>query len=133
MDDCIFCKIAQGKIDSAKIYEDEKFVAFLDMNPINPGHTLVVPKKHIDNIFDIEEPLYSELFQIAKKLSQPIKNAMESRRIGISVEGFGVPHAHVHLVPINRGFELDPNRAKSAIPEELKKIGEKIKEEINKN
>ncbi len=79
MNDCIFCKIIRGEIDSAKIYEDDKFFAFLDMKPINPGHILVVPKKHIDNIFDIEEPLYSELFQIAKKLSQPIKNALKSR------------------------------------------------------
>ncbi len=133
MDDCIFCKIISGKIDSAKIYEDDKFFAFLDMKPVNPGHVLVVPKKHIDNIFDIEEPLYSELFQTAKKLSQPIKNVMESRRIGISVEGFGVPHAHIHLIPINRGYELDPNRAKPATPEELDEIAERIKEEIYKN
>ncbi len=132
MDGCIFCEIARGEIDSAKIYEDEKFFAFLDMKPINPGHTLLVPKKHIDNIFDIEEPLYSELFQTAKKLSQPIKNAMKSRRVGISVEGFGVPHTHVHLIPINRGYELDPNKAKSATPEELNEAAEIIKEEIKK-
>ncbi len=132
MDGCIFCKIARGEIDSAKIYEDDKFFAFLDMKPINPGHILVVPKKHIDNIFDIEEPLYSELFQIAKKLSQPIKNALKSRRIGISVEGFGVSHAHIHLVPINRGYELDPNRAKPATPKELSEVAKKIKKEILK-
>jgi len=132
MDGCIFCKITKGEIDSVKIYEDEKFFAFLDMKPVNPGHTLLVPKKHIDNIFDIEEPLYSELFQTAKKLSQPIKNAVESRRVGISVEGFGVPHSHVHLIPINKGNELDPNRAKPATPAELNAVAGRIKEEIKK-
>ncbi len=133
MDSCIFCKIARGEIDSVKIYEDEKFFAFLDMRPINPGHTLLVPKKHIDNIFDIEEPLYSELFQTAKKLSQPIKNAVKSLRIGISIEGFGVAHAHVHLVPINKGYELDPNRARPAKPEELNEIAEKIKNNLQRS
>ena len=132
MDGCIFCKIARGEIDAEKIYEDEKFFAFLDVKPVNPGHALLIPKKHIDNIFDIEEPLYSEFFQAAKKLSQPIKNAVDSRRVGISIEGFGVPHAHIHLVPINKGYELDPNRAKPATPEELKKVAEKIKLEIKK-
>lgn len=130
MDGCIFCKIAKGEIDSAKIYEDENFFAFLDVRPINPGHTLLIPKKHIDYIFEIGEPLYSEFFKTAKKISEPIKKAMQPRRIGVSIEGFGVPHAHIHLVPINRGYELDPNRAKSAAPEELSEIAEKIKKEL---
>ncbi len=132
MDGCIFCKIANGEIDSAKVYEDEKFFAFLDIRPLNPGHTLLLPKIHIDYIFDVEEPLYSELFETAKKLAGPIRDAVQSKRIGISVEGFGVPHAHVHLVPINKGFELDPNRAKTANPKELLEIADKIKKEISK-
>ncbi len=132
MDGCIFCKIAEGEIDVPKIYEDEKFFAFLDAKPINPGHTLLIPKSHVDYIFDVEEPLYSELFETAKKLAGPIRDAVQSKRIGISVEGFGVPHAHVHLVPINKGFELDPNRAKTANPKELLEIADKIKKEISK-
>ena len=132
MDGCIFCKFIKGEIKTAKIYEDEKFFAFLDIRPINPGHTLLIPKEHIDYIFDINEPLYSELFQTAKKLAKPIQNAVGSKRIGVSIEGFGVAHAHIHLVPINKGFELDPNRAKNSSPEELNEMAEKIKLEIKK-
>jgi histidine triad (HIT) family protein len=132
MDDCVFCKIIKGEIEAAKIWENEKFFAFLDIKPVNPGHTLLLPKKHIDYIFDVEEPLYSELFQAAKKLSRPIKNAVGSRRIGVSIEGFGVPHAHIHLVPINKGYELDPNKAKPATTKELNEVAEKIKKECDK-
>jgi len=133
MDDCIFCKIAKGEIDCAKVYEDEKFFAFLDVRPLNPGHTLLIPKKHADYVFEIDEPLYSELFQTAKKLSKPIQNAAKSKRIGISIEGFGVPHAHVHLIPINNVNEIDPNRARKASPEELSSVAGKIKLEIKKS
>jgi len=132
MDGCIFCKIAKGEIDSAKIYEDEKFFAFLDMRPLNPGHTLLLPKKHIDYIFDVGEPLYSEIFKTAKKLSKPIQNAVQSKRIGLAIEGFGVPHTHVHLIPINNANEIDPRRAKKATTEELQEVAEKIKREIKK-
>src|SRR3989338_6710805 len=130
MDSCIFCKFIRGEVNVEKIYEDEKFFAFLDIRPLNPGHTLLIPKEHTDYIFDIEEPLYSEMFKTAKKLAGPIKNVIQSRRIGIIVEGFGVPHAHIHLVPINRGYELDPNRTKPATGKELGKMAEKIIKEI---
>jgi histidine triad (HIT) family protein len=132
MEGCIFCKFIKGEVNAAKIYEDEKFFAFLDIRPLNPGHTLLIPKEHMDYVFDINEPLYSELFQTAKKLAKPIQNAVGSKRIGVSIEGFGVAHAHVHLIPINHGYEIDPNRAKSASPEELNEIAEKIKLEIKK-
>ncbi len=132
MENCVFCRIIKGEIEADKVYEDDKFFAFMDMKPVNSGHVLVIPKQHIDYIFDIKEPLYSEMFKTAKKLAGPIKNAVQSRRIGIAVEGFGVPHAHIHLVPINRGYELDPNRAKPADAKELKIIAEKIKKELEK-
>ncbi len=131
MDGCIFCKIAKGEIDSAKVYEDEKFFAFLDAKPLNPGHTLLLPKNHTDYIFDVEDPLYSEIFKTAKKLAKPIKNAVGAKRIGIVVEGFGVPHVHVHLVPLNQGYEIDPDRARSATKKELEETAEKIKKEIS--
>lgn len=132
MEGCIFCKIAKGEIDSAKIYEDENYLAFLDSNPVNPGHTLLIPKEHVDHIFGINEPLYSGIFKTAKKLSKPIRNAVKSKRIGMSIEGFGVPHAHIHLIPINNVNEIDPHRAKEAKAEELQEISEKIKLEIKK-
>jgi histidine triad (HIT) family protein len=130
MENCVFCKISKSELPSEKIWEDENFFAFLDLNPVNPGHILLIPKKHTDYLFDIEDPLYSKLFKVAKKLAKPLKQAMQSKRIGIAVEGFGVPHAHVHLIPINKGFELDPNRAKKAMPKELKDVANKIKQFI---
>ena len=105
MSDCIFCKIAKGEIPSSKIWEDEDHLAFLDINPVNPGHTLIIPKNHVDSVFDMAENDYSKLFMAAKKLSSPLKNAMEAKRVGVIIEGFLVPHAHVHLVPLNRMSE----------------------------
>jgi len=86
MKDCIFCKIIAGSAPSHKIWEDENFLAFLSIEQINPGHTLLISKKHVDYIFDLEEPLYSKIFQTAKKLSQPLKEAMKAKRIGVAIE-----------------------------------------------
>ncbi len=126
-DNCIFCKIAKGEIPSVKIFENDKYLAFLDMNPINPGHTLVIPKKHSDYVFDLEEKEYSELMLTAKKIAEKIKNGLKPKRVGLVVEGFLIPHVHIHLVPINHPNELNPERAKPMNKEELNKIAEKIK------
>lgn len=126
--ECIFCKIAQKEIPSHFIWEDEKFAAFLDINPINPGHMLIVPKEHIGYIFDLDNEMYKNIFLRAKQLSEPLKKAVEAKRIGMAVEGFGVDHVHLHLVPVNSGNELDPNRAKKIPDEELKQIVDKIRQ-----
>lgn len=123
---CIFCKIKNGELPSYKVYEDENFLSFLDIHPINPGHLLLIPKKHVDYVFDLEEPLYSKMFKVAKKISKNLKKVMKAKRIGIAVEGFAVPHVHIHLVPINNGNELDPHRAKEATPEELSKVAKRV-------
>ena len=123
---CIFCGIIKGKIPSVKIFEDKNFLAFLDMNPINPGHTLVIPKKHLDYIFDLSDKEYKELMLTAKKIAEILKKKLKPRRVGLAVEGFFVPHAHVHLVPLNKGNELNPNRAKPCDKEKLEKISKKI-------
>ncbi len=128
--DCVFCKISNGEIPSAKIFEDHEVFAFLDINPINPGHALIIPKKHVDSIFDSEPELYSRLFSSARLLSAPIQRATGARRIGVVVEGFLVRHAHIHLVPINGGGELDFRRARKAEPAELEEMARKIKDEI---
>ncbi len=128
--DCLFCKISEGTIPSAKVYEDEHVLAFLDINPINPGHTLIIPKKHVDNIFDSEPALYSRLFASARELSSPIQKATGAKRIGVVVEGFLVHHAHIHLVPINGGGELDFRRARKAGPEELERMAGKIRNHL---
>lgn len=122
MENCIFCKIIKGEIESYKVFENENFIAFLDINPINPGHLDIVPKQHHGYIFDLPDDLYREIFEIAKKLSLPLQEVTKAKRIGMAVEGFGVDHVHLHLVPINKGNELDPNRAKQATSEELGKM-----------
>jgi histidine triad (HIT) family protein len=132
MADCIFCKIIAKEIPAAIVWEDEKFLAFLDLHPVNPGHLLIVPKEHSDTIFDMPDNLYQALFNTAKALSAPLQKAMGSVRVGMVVEGFGVPHVHLHLVPINGPHELDSTRAKAMPAEELAAIAEKIKKEIGK-
>ena len=118
MNECVFCKIVKGEIPSYKIWEDDKFYAFLDINPIFPGHTLLIPKKHHN---------YVEIMLKAKMLSSRIKTATGSARVGLAVEGISVPHLHIHLVPINYVNDLDPCKAKHATPEELKEMQEKLR------
>ena len=132
MDDCLFCKIIKGEIPCHKVYENEKFLAFLDINPINEGHTLIIPKKHSEYVFDLSDKEYSELFLEAKNIAKYLKKATNAKRIGIIVEGFAVPHTHIHLVPLTQGNQLNPLMAKAGDPELLVKIADKIKEEINK-
>ncbi len=126
MENCIFCKIIKGEIPCVKIWEDEKYLAFLDANPINPGHTLMLPKKHTDYMFDLEDDEYCELMLNTKKVGIELKSKLKPKKIGVVVEGFGVAHVHVHLVPINKGLELNPLNAKPAKIEELRKLAEKI-------
>lgn len=130
MDDCIFCKILSGAAPAHKVWENENFFAFLDINPVNPGHLLLIPKQHIDYVFDLEEPLYAELFQVAKQLAAPLQKAMGTKRIGVVIEGFSVAHLHVHLVPINSVNELNPTRARRATPEELTAVASRIRDEL---
>lgn len=128
--DCIFCKISRGEIPSAKLFEDDQVFAFLDINPINPGHALVIPKKHVEDVFESEPALYSRLFGSARELSAPIRKATGAKRIGVIVEGFLVHHAHIHLVPINSGGELDFRRARKADGSELERMAAKIKNHL---
>jgi len=115
----------KGEIPSVKIWEDEKYLAFLDMNPINPGHALLIPKKHDDYIFDLNNEEYSELMLKARGVAKLLKEKLNPKRIGIIVEGFGVSHVHVHLVPINFPDEIC-NKRKPIDSEELNKIAERI-------
>jgi histidine triad (HIT) family protein len=132
MADCIFCKIIAKDIPSYTVWENDRFMAFLDLHPVNPGHLLIIPKEHIEDIFDMPDGLYEEIFKTAKALSTPLQKAMGSVRVGIVVEGFGVPHVHVHLVPINKPHDLDSTRATAMPADELAKIAEKIKAEVEK-
>ena len=97
----IFSKIISGEIPSFKIYEDENFLAFLDINPNSTGHTLCIPKKEVDQIFDLDDKTLSELIIFSKKIANAIQKAVVCKRVGMSVIGLEVPHVHVHLIPIN--------------------------------
>jgi histidine triad (HIT) family protein len=103
----IFSKIVKGEIPCYKVAEDDNFLAFLDVNPNAEGHTLCIPKKEIDKIFDIEEELYIGLMQFSKKVAIALEKTVPCKRIGMSVIGLEVPHAHVHLIPLN---EMDDIR-----------------------
>ena len=123
----IFTKIMNGEIPGHIVWQDESCVAFLTIKPISPGHVLLVPRQEINNIFDLPDALYQHLWAACKPLSAAIQTCTGCKRVGIAVEGFEIPHAHIHLVPINGGNELDPHRAKDASQEELKAMCEKIK------
>jgi histidine triad (HIT) family protein len=110
MTDSIFTKIIKGEISCFKVLENEDFIAFLDVNPVNKGHTLVVPKLQIDYIYDLPEDIFSKLFIFSKKVSQMLKNSFSCNRIGISVVGLEVPHAHIHLIPINKIEDMNFER-----------------------
>lgn len=110
MTDSIFTKIIKGEISCFKVLENEDFIAFLDVNPVNKGHTLVVPKLQIDYIYDLPEDIFSKLFIFSKKVSQMLKNSFSCNRIGISIVGLEVPHAHIHLIPINKIEDMNFER-----------------------
>lgn len=124
--DCIFCKIIKGEIPAVKIWEDEKYFAFLDINQINPGHALLIPKKHTDYLFDLDDKEYTQLMLKAKFLAKLLKNKLKPKKIGLVVEGFLIHHVHIHLFPLNKCGDLDFEKAKRMSKEELNKIAEKI-------
>ncbi len=123
----LFTRIIKGEIPCHKILEDDQFLAFLDIRPINPGHALVIPKKEIDYIFDMEDNLLKEMMIFAKQAARMIQGVVRCKKIGIMVAGLEVPHAHIHLVPIFEVMDLNFARAKAASFEELAKIAEKIR------
>lgn len=123
----IFSKIIAGEIPSYKIAEDEQFYAFLDIRPLQAGHTLVVPKREVDYIFDMEDKELQDMIVFSKKIAIAIKKAIPCERIGIAVIGLEVPHCHIHLSPINSVGDLDFRKAKELSKEQMLEIAEKIK------
>ena len=105
-EDSIFTKIIKGEIPSYKIYEDDQVLAFLDVHPVQPGHTLVVPKKQIDKVEDLDDATYSHLWSVVKKLMKHNQAVLKVERIAIKTEGFDVPHAHIHLIPCNKAEDF---------------------------
>ena len=127
----IFSKIVTGEIHSYKVAETKDFFAFLDINPLAEGHTLVIPKKETDYIFDIEDNNLAALFVFAKKVAKAIEKNVTCKRIGIAVIGLEVPHAHIHLIPINKVSDIDFSRPKLTLSKErLNEIALKISNSV---
>ena len=123
----IFSKIIAGDIPSYKIAENEKFFAFLDIFPLREGHVLVVPKTEIDKFFDLPDEILSEMLVFAKPIAKAIERSFNCNRCGIEVVGLEVPHAHMHLIPINSANDLNFTKDKLKLtPEQMKKVQEKI-------
>jgi histidine triad (HIT) family protein len=122
----IFTKIIKGEIPCYKIAEDDNFLAFLDVNPNAKGHTLCVPKQEIDKIFDLEDDLYIGLMQFSKKIAIALEKTVPCNRIGIAVIGLEVPHAHVHLIPLNEMGEMTFKQKVSLTKEEFETLAKQI-------
>jgi histidine triad (HIT) family protein len=123
----IFTKIIKGEIPCYKIAEDDNFLAFLDVNPNAKGHTLCIPKLEIDKIFDIEDDLYIGLMQFSKKIAIALEKSVPCKRIGMAVIGLEVPHAHVHLIPLNEMDEMRFQNKVSLSKEEFEELTIRIK------
>ena len=122
----IFTKIINGEIPCYKIAEDEHCFAFLDINPNAKGHTLCIPKKEIDKIFDIEEDLYTHLLQFARKIAKALEQAVPCERVGMAVVGLEVHHAHIHLIPISKMSEMTFQEKVKLTPEEFQEVANKV-------
>lgn len=124
----LFTKIINGQIPCHKIAEDAEFLAFLDIRPVNPGHTLVIPKKEVDYFFDLDDRELSGLMVFAKNIARAVKRAVPCKKVGVMVAGLEVPHAHVHLIPILESLsELSFARARASTGEELASMAGKIR------
>lgn len=136
MNDCVFCKIIKGEIPADKIYDDDNFFAFLDINPNNPGHTLIIPKKHYKNLYELPDETLSEIAPLIKKLAVAVKLGVNADGINIIMNNNGaagqiVPHAHFHIIPrfANDGLRHWPGKS-YANKEESAEIAEKIKSNL---
>ena len=124
----VFTKIVNGEISSYKIAEDENFFAFLDIQPLTEGHVLVIPKKEVNYLFDLDEETYSGLWNFTKRISVAIEKAIPCKRIGVAVIGLEVPHAHIHLVPLNAMNDINFSKPKlNPSQEQLATIAARIK------
>jgi histidine triad (HIT) family protein len=127
----IFSKIISGEIPSYKVAENDQFLAFLDINPLAKGHTLVIPKKETDYVFDIEDEEYQQLFLFAKRVAEGIKKTIQCEKVGVAIIGLEVAHAHIHLVPINSVYDIDFRKPKLTLSQdEFKMIAERISSKV---
>lgn len=126
----IFSKIIRGEIPCHKLAENDHFLSFLDVRPIGPGHALVIPKQEIDYLFDMDDKLLGEILTFARPVAKAIQEVVPCKKIGIMVAGLEVPHAHIHLVPIQEVTDLNFSKAQAADPVELKELADQISQRI---
>jgi histidine triad (HIT) family protein len=126
----IFSQIVAGQIPAHKLREDDRFLAFLDVRPIRAGHTLVIPKQEIDQLFELPDDLLGDLFVFAKPVAAAIREETGAARVGVAVVGVEVPHAHVHLVPLDDVHDIDFRRAKPAEQDELAGMAQRLRARI---
>lgn len=131
MENCIFCKIVAGEIPSYKVYEDSRVLAFLDIHPINPGHVLVIPKEHAPDFYIVSEENYTALMAAVKKIGALVQEKMQPKKVGLMAAGWDVPHAHIHVVPMEDYHDITSKRIlerNTADPttEELTRVAERL-------
>ena len=127
MDACVFCALVRDAVPARRVYEDPDHVAFFPLKHIGPGHTLLVPRRHADYLFEMPDSDYQALWRTAKRLAPAIKAVSGAVRVGILVEGFSVPHVHVHLVPINKLNDLNPTREQPIADADADRLAAKLR------
>ncbi|MDD2195594.1 MAG: HIT family protein [Bacteroidales bacterium] len=127
----IFSKIAAGEIPSYKVAEDNRYFAFLDINPLVKGHVLVIPKQEVDYIFDVDDKTLADMMVFAKRIAKAIERVVPCKRIGVAVLGLEVPHAHIHLVPLNSEADISFQKPRAKLsPDEFSELAKQISEAI---
>lgn len=124
---CVFCGILAGQLPAKMVHEDENHIAFLPLEHINPGHIVLIPRRHTDDLFDLDAFAYQQLWAAVAKLAPPLREAFSAKRVGVAVEGFNVPHVHVHLVPLHAADELNPERARAVDAAEADRLCQLIR------
>lgn len=130
MTDCVFCKIVSGDEPRHHVWEDDRFLAFLTLFPHRRGHLLIIPKDHVDYFFDMNPELYRDIFAVARKLHPVVRQVSGAIRVGMAVEGFGVAHAHLHLIPMAKNGHLDSSSAYRASEEELRSTSAALRQAL---
>ena len=115
---CVFCRILQGEIPCHKVYEDDAVFAFLDIHPIRPGHTLVIPRAHIPHFINVEDGTYTRLMGISKRIATATQALTKPARVGLVIAGFNVPHTHVHVIPLLDPLDIEPRKRPTSPPAE---------------
>ena len=127
---CVFCQIVAGRIPARTVYEDRDHLAFFPLEHINPGHVVLIPRQHTDYLFDLEPTAYESLWATAARIAPALKDATSAKRVGVAVEGFSVPHVHVHLVPLFAFDDLNPSRAKALDAAEADRLHAQIRDAL---